>query len=629
MLIAMRRGAAGWVAKILFGLLILSFAVWGIGDYLTPDADPVVAEVGDIEIRRSALDRAERQQIERMRRVLGGAFDPDDLPQSTIRAAALDQLVGQTAVEMETRALGLSVTDAAVSAAIRSNPQFAPDGAFDAAAFRRALFVAGLTEDAYVDSLRTDLARAQLVNSIAARMPPPLPLAEVANQVERQERNVAYVQAETGAIETPAPTDAELRAYVEANAERYAEPERRDVRALIVSTETVLEATEVTDAEVEARYEATKEQLRRPERRTLTQALFQSEEEAKAFRSTAPTEVDVFKNLAELAGAAVTDLGALAQDEVFPKALADVVYAAQENAATQPVGTGLGWHVVLISDVAPAGVAPLEEVRGQIRDHLRAERAETGVVERANSMEDALAAGGDLNAASAAAGLPVKTFVGVDRNGRGPDDEPVEGLPADPAFLDAIFERQAGDQSGLIELDGARFTALIVDDIHPSAPKPFEEVRAKAEEAWRTEKRREIAEERLAALTGATSLAAFEQAASTAELAVEKTGMKRRDQMRNSNALGAAFVETLFATPLNEVVTTEAAGAVTAAIVFEITEPRFSPDSTDGRQFLEQLARSTAGERAEALAAVARDAHTPEVVNSALNPIDPAGPPNR
>ena len=40
MLIAMRRGAAGWVAKILFGLLILSFGAWGIGDYLTPDADP-------------------------------------------------------------------------------------------------------------------------------------------------------------------------------------------------------------------------------------------------------------------------------------------------------------------------------------------------------------------------------------------------------------------------------------------------------------------------------------------------------------------------------------------------------------------------------------------------------------
>src|SRR5690606_866212 len=41
----------GIVAKIfifvLFGLLILSFAIWGIGDMVRPTDQPVVAEVGD------------------------------------------------------------------------------------------------------------------------------------------------------------------------------------------------------------------------------------------------------------------------------------------------------------------------------------------------------------------------------------------------------------------------------------------------------------------------------------------------------------------------------------------------------------------------------------------------------
>ena len=50
MLTSLRKGAASWLAKILFALLILSFAAWGVGDYLSPDVDDAVATVGESEI---------------------------------------------------------------------------------------------------------------------------------------------------------------------------------------------------------------------------------------------------------------------------------------------------------------------------------------------------------------------------------------------------------------------------------------------------------------------------------------------------------------------------------------------------------------------------------------------------
>ncbi|MEQ9121354.1 MAG: SurA N-terminal domain-containing protein, partial [Alphaproteobacteria bacterium] len=576
MLIAMRRGAAGWVAKILFGLLILSFGAWGVGDYLTPDADPVVAEVGGVEIRRTALDRAERRQLEQMRRALGGAFDPASLPEDALRSAALDQLIGQAALDMEARDLGVAVGGEAIGQAIGSNPQFASDdGRFDPAAFRRALFVAGMTEQAYVDSLRGDLIRAQLASAVAVALPPPLPVAEALYQIERQRRDVAYVEAATGAIETPAPTDEELKAFVEANQERYAEPERRDVRAVIVSPEAAFAATQATDEEVAARYEAAKDKLMRPERRTLVQALFQDEEAAKAFRSTAPTEADVFTNLAELAGADVTELGELTQADVFPKALADVVFAAQAKAATQPVKTALGWHVVLIAGITPAGVAPFEEVKDELRQDLRREKAETGLVERGHALEDALAAGGDLEAASRDAGLPITTFAGIDRQGLDAKGARMDGLPDDAGFLDAVFERSTGDQSGLIELDGGVFAALIVDKVTPTAPKPFEAVRAEAEEAWRAKTRREMAAAQIAALLDAKSLGAFEAAAADAGLNVQNTGLLGRDDMAETDALPAHFVEDIFAAPPKTAVKTDADGAVVAAFVVEASSPDF------------------------------------------------------
>ena len=186
MLIAMRKGAAGWVAKILFGLLILSFAVWGIGDYLTPDSNPVVAKVGDIEIRRGQVDLAERQQTEQMRRLLGNQFNPSDLPEGALRDAAIEQLVGQAALDMEVQALDIGISDQGIGDAIRNDPSFQQNGKFDADRFRRSLSSVGLNEEAYTQNMRTELRRKQLRDSIGAKISPPYALVETMFSLERQ-----------------------------------------------------------------------------------------------------------------------------------------------------------------------------------------------------------------------------------------------------------------------------------------------------------------------------------------------------------------------------------------------------------------------------------------------------------
>ena len=48
MLDTFRRGSKGWTAKILLGLLVLSFAVWGIADIFTGgQRGGALATVGD------------------------------------------------------------------------------------------------------------------------------------------------------------------------------------------------------------------------------------------------------------------------------------------------------------------------------------------------------------------------------------------------------------------------------------------------------------------------------------------------------------------------------------------------------------------------------------------------------
>ena len=54
MLDQLRQGAQGWVSKVLMALLILSFAIWGIGGFEGYQADRL-ASVGDAEVTRAGF----------------------------------------------------------------------------------------------------------------------------------------------------------------------------------------------------------------------------------------------------------------------------------------------------------------------------------------------------------------------------------------------------------------------------------------------------------------------------------------------------------------------------------------------------------------------------------------------
>ncbi len=81
MLQVLRKQAGSWVAKILLGLLILSFAVWGINDIFLGERDPVVATVGGVKITSSELNREFRRELARVSPMFGGRLDREQAKQ--------------------------------------------------------------------------------------------------------------------------------------------------------------------------------------------------------------------------------------------------------------------------------------------------------------------------------------------------------------------------------------------------------------------------------------------------------------------------------------------------------------------------------------------------------------------
>jgi peptidyl-prolyl cis-trans isomerase D len=176
MLQAIRSKAGSIVVKGLFGILILTFGIWGIGDiFRNRGPDTVVATVDDTAIGADALESALRPALDRLQRETGGPVDFRQARKLGVLDEVLGQLVDEKLTEAEAARLQLDLSDEVLRGVILRNPNFrGPSGVFDRTAFNAALAAEHMTEDQYVAQLRQELARAQLLRAvtIGAAVPP-------------------------------------------------------------------------------------------------------------------------------------------------------------------------------------------------------------------------------------------------------------------------------------------------------------------------------------------------------------------------------------------------------------------------------------------------------------------------
>src|SRR5690606_23305890 len=125
MLDAMRRGAQGWVAKLLFAVLIVSFGVfWNVSDVFRGYGRGAVATVGDEEISVTDFQRAFQNMIRGVTLQDGGRLTTEQALMLRLDRQALEQLVAQAAVKAHADKLGLSLSDETLAEGVRNDPNF-------------------------------------------------------------------------------------------------------------------------------------------------------------------------------------------------------------------------------------------------------------------------------------------------------------------------------------------------------------------------------------------------------------------------------------------------------------------------------------------------------------------------
>ena len=557
MLNVLRQKAASWVVKVMLLLLVVSFAIWGIGDvFFRGGRNPMVASVGGSEISASELTEDFNRALSNLQHRLGGNLDRQQAIRLGLMQQTLQDLIARRLVDLRANDMGLTVSDATLRQMVTDNPMFQTGGKFDRDRFEQLLRANGMTESGYVASLRQDIVRTSLTGSLTGPVTVPAALVDALYRYRNEQRHGRYVEVKTDSItDVPEPTEDQLTAYHDDHKDKYTTPQLRRLTFVTLTPEDLVGEVQVSDEQIKAEYQARIGRYRSPERRKVAQLLAPDQataEKAKQQLAQGMSIDEVAKALADQ-GVHSTDVGEITKSDLPPE-LADVVFALSDGEVSQPVQSGFGWHLFKVSGITPEAVVPLSVVHDDIAKQLALTEAKDRLPDVATKLDDELAAGSTLAAAGTAVGQEAKSLPPIDATGKDADGKRPDGLPAAPEFLKIAFDTPAGEQSLLEETEAGGYFVLKVDEITPPRVKPVDEVRPQVVAAWQAEQRHELARKRAEDLLKRLQDAATLETVATAEK-LEAMPIKpvKRDAPGSGQGINQAMVRALFATAPGQV----------------------------------------------------------------------------
>ena len=583
MLGQMRQAAKGGVSKVLMLLLVLSFAVWGVGSFQGYGAGEL-ARVGDQEVTVPEFARA-YQQSQSNAQASGQQVDAQQVLNRVLLNAAIDDAAS---------GYNMGISDAKVAQQIAADPNFqGPGGTFDRQRFDILLQNAGIRRDDFVTDVRAQAVRNQVAGAVIAGVAVPQPLVEALYRFQNEERAISYLVIDpTATTPVGTPSDSELQTYFDANKDKFRAPEYRKLTLLVLDAAALADTDAVSDADVEAEYQRRLPDLTRPERRRIEQLRFDTAENAQA----AFDAVQAGQDLSAAAGAAgasggVVDLGLKTPAEILDPAVAEAAFKAQPDTIVPVLESTLGPSLVRVTTVEPGSVTPLEEIAPRIRQDLATRQARDSVQDIYDKIEDERAGGATLEEVAKSVSLPSRT-VDVASDGTAPDGSRVPDLPAQAQLLKEAFESDVGvENSPIRDVAGGRSVFFDVVDITPSRDRTLDEARDAVVAAWEADQRQtkvtETADALFARLKAGESMAAL--GAEIGKPVQTAEGVKRGTPPAglSVNALAQAF-----AGPQGHVANADGDTPESRILlkVDRVTAPAFFAEATDAQAIRTQLA---------------------------------------
>ena len=496
MLQSMRQGAQSTAAKIIIGLIVLSFAAFGLETLLPGGAGSSVADVNGEEISPFALQEAVTQQKRQLVSILGDNIDPAMLDDDRLQPRALESLIQRILLLQKSTSLNLVASEAQVGKSITSMEAFQLNGAFSPDAYRSVLANAGYTPERFRRAQAEDIVLTQLQTAISETEFTTANELSAAANIIAEERDVRYlVVSDADLVPQDALSFGALQQYYTDNQEAFFNPEQ--VIADYILLEGSSFAVTVDESVVREQYEAVKDEYNVAEQARVSHILLiQGDEESDADYAQRIMAVSdrlaIEESFADLAAELSDDLGSASMGgelgftdgTAFPDEMEEAIaLLANPGEISPPVETDAGTHFIRLEERISGDSVDYESVREELRASIEAAEAERALLVAVEELRDLVFNAADLDEPALAIDAAVSRSMPFSR-------AEGEGLFAEARLRDVAFSadvKDAGNNSEVIELSGQRFAVVRVSEVREPQVAPFSEVESEVRTALEAE----------------------------------------------------------------------------------------------------------------------------------------------
>ena len=486
-----RESIQGWIAAIIIAILIVPFALWGINQYFGPAGELVVATVNGEDISSQEFQNTFYLQRDRMRQMLGGRYNADQWDKQ-IKKQAIDSLVDRALMVQQAEKSGFGVSKDNVIQSITSIPDFQRDGKFSPEVYSQVLQANGKSTAQFEADLRRDMITQQIYKAINATAFATDYAVDRQQKLENQTRDIDYIIVpNTNYQDEKSVSDDEIKKYYEEHKSEYMTKEEVSLNYVELDAKKLNVEVNPSEEQLEQYYKDRAAQYNVPEERRSSHILLTVDEGAdeKTIEATKKkaeeikAELDKGASFKDLVKKYSQDPGSKNLDGdigFFEKGSLDPAYEKalfsmkKVGDIAGPVLSKFGFHIIKLSDIHPAKVKPLADVKSEIVESLKADAANKKYYELADKLTNlAYEVPDSLQDAAGAISAKIETTPFFPRFGG-------TGIAANPkvnaaAFSDDVLVK--GYNSEPIELGENHVVVLRIKERKPATQKSLDSVK--------------------------------------------------------------------------------------------------------------------------------------------------------
>ncbi|MFQ3250855.1 MAG: peptidyl-prolyl cis-trans isomerase D [Glaciecola sp.] len=492
MLERIREGSQGPLAMTIVGLIIISFAVTGVGSYLGSSSSQAAATVNGEEITLTQVEAAYQNQRRTMESQLGesaAARFADEAYLQGFKEQVLQQLISEKLIEQKAEEIGLRVSTEQIKQTIFEIDAFKLAGQFDNDTFKAVIGRQNFTPASFRDYLRQQMTSEQLSNVITGSS---FSLEdEVAAVLRLQQQTRTARTLEIGASNFTADvtvSDEEVEEYYQANLNFFDTQEQVKLSYVTLSVDDLLANESVTEEEVLANYNENIGAYQTIEERRVSHILIEFGDDATKAKETALEVLALVK-------APGADFAAIAAersaDPISAEMGGDLDFIVKgdwsesfEDAAfglkaagdiSDIVETEFGYHIVKLTELKPVVTTPFEDVKEELTATLLKDKA----LDTFFGLQEEVASAAfeqidSLQRVSEVTDRPLidTAFFEANNYPASVDYPQVKNV----AFSPELVER--GENSDVLKIGDEKIMVVRVADHKPQRTKALEEVKA-------------------------------------------------------------------------------------------------------------------------------------------------------